>query len=292
MSIFERRDFLREAVSFLITPILAALSSSLYTDDKSFVASASFFSCTSFTKDLTVFFIERLRRSLKARLRASDLILFFADARLAIAGDTISKLSKKGNICYYECMISTLRGIVSEKALGYVVVEAGGVGYQIFAPMDTLSSLSEGKEAFLFVYDIVRETTRDLYGFKDQETREFFQLLLEVPGIGPKSALAVLNVATVLTLQKAIGGNDTAYLTKVSGIVRKTAEKIVVTLKDKLSVFAGEGGALSEEGDVMEALKSLGYREHEIREVLKKLPEETTGANDRIKKALRILGQS
>ena len=104
----------------------------------------------------------------------------------------------------------------------------------------------------------VRENSLDLYGFQNIEELNFFELLLDVSGIGPKSALSVLSVASIKTLQKAIATSDTSYLTKVSGIGRKTAEKIVIELRDKLKAFSSKENMadLRDEGDVIEALKS------------------------------------
>jgi len=155
----------------------------------------------------------------------------------------------------------------------------------------TLGNQKIGASISLYVSHIVRENIMDLYGFPDSESRNLFELLLGVSGIGPKSALATLNVAPVLTLQKAIGANDTKYLTNVSGIGKKTAERIVIELHDKLSSYAKDGDlTLSEEGDVMEALKALGYREQEIRDALQKLPETILGTNEKIKTLLKTMG--
>jgi Holliday junction DNA helicase RuvA len=112
-------------------------------------------------------------------------------------------------------------------------------------------------------------------------------MLLGVSGIGPKGALAVLGVASLETLKKAIGTGDISYLTKISGIGRKTAEKIVIELRDKIGKENSDG-SLQEELDALEALKSLGYSQHEAREALKKIPAETN-TNKKIKEALKIL---
>jgi Holliday junction DNA helicase RuvA len=117
---------------------------------------------------------------------------------------------------------------------------------------------------------------------------EFFEMLIGVSGIGPKSALAILGIASIETLRKAIGTGDTTYLTKISGIGKKTAERIVIDLRDK---FKGEekGGSLREELDALEALKSLGYSQNEAREALKEVPSDFD-TNGKIKEALKILG--
>jgi Holliday junction DNA helicase RuvA len=120
----------------------------------------------------------------------------------------------------------------------------------------------------------------------------FFELLLDVSGIGPKGALGILSIASIDSLQRAIATGDIGYLTKVSGIGRKTAEKIVIELRDKLKGYAGvEGtaGGLREESDMIEALKSLGYSQNEARDALKQIPSSITDMNGKIKEALKIL---
>ncbi len=134
----------------------------------------------------------------------------------------------------------------------------------------------------------MREESLDLYGFPDLENLEFFEMLLGVPSVGPKSALAILSLTSIETLRKAISTGDTTYLTKVSGIGRKTAEKIIVELRDKI----GEdktGMSLAGELDALEALKSLGYSQGEAREALKKVRGDTD-TNTKIREALKILG--
>lgn len=167
------------------------------------------------------------------------------------------------------------------------MVETGGVGYKVNTSLDLLTRVREGQDITLFIYTNVREDTLDLYGFENYEELEFFELLLGVSGIGPRGALTVLDVASLETLKKAIGSEDTSYLTKISGIGRKTAQKIVIELKDKVGKF--EGADLQEEMDAMEALKALGYKEREAREALKQIPE-GTNTNTRIHQALKILG--
>jgi len=133
----------------------------------------------------------------------------------------------------------------------------------------------------------VREDILDLYGFLNREELEFFEMLINVSGIGPKGALAILGVASIDTLKKAISTGDIPYLTKISGIGKKTAEKMIIELRDKMGVNK-TGTSLQEELDALEALKSLGYSQNEAREVLKKVsPEMNT--NEKIREALKIL---
>ena len=192
-------------------------------------------------------------------------------------------------MCYNEGMIGSIRGKVVLKTEKFLILEAGGVGYKINTSSDTLAKSGKaGEEIFLWIHTHVREDAIDLYGFLDRENLEFFEMLLGVPTIGPKSALAILGIATIETLRKAISTGDTAYLTKVSGIGRKTAGKIVVELRDKIGEEK-EGVSLQGELDVLEALKSLGYSQYEAREALKKVAA-STDTNSKIREALKILG--
>jgi len=191
-------------------------------------------------------------------------------------------------ICYNLAMIGSLRGKIISKKDKFMILEVGGVGYKVSISPDLSSKLKEGeKEIFLFIHTVVREDALDLYGFPDQAELEFFQMLINVSGIGPKGALVILGVASINTLTKAIKTNDLAYLTKISGIGKKTAEKMILELRDKV----GEEGDMSLQGelDALEALKSLGYSHTEAREALKKV---TAGSdtNTKVREALKILG--
>ena len=154
-------------------------------------------------------------------------------------------------------MIGSIRGKIILKTDKYLIVETNGVGYKVNVTTDVLSK-AKSPEIFLFIHTQVREDAIDLYGFSDLEELNFFEMLLGVSGIGPRSALAILGIATIETLRKAISTSDTAYLTKVSGIGRKTAEKIVIELRDKVGEEKA-GSSLRGELDALEALKSLGY---------------------------------
>ncbi|HWA31967.1 MAG TPA: Holliday junction branch migration protein RuvA, partial [Candidatus Paceibacterota bacterium] len=134
----------------------------------------------------------------------------------------------------------------------------------------------------------LREDAIELYGFMDHDELEFFEMLIGVSGIGPKGALSILGVATIEVLAKAISTGDISYLTKISGIGKKTAEKIVIELRDKLGEEAADG-TLQGELDALEALRSLGYSQGEAREALKKVPAELD-TNGKVREALKILG--
>ncbi len=172
-----------------------------------------------------------------------------------------------------------------------ILLVSGGVGYKVFATKETLASLTLGSPASFWTHLAVREDILDLYGFPDQEELSSFALLLSVSGIGPKSALGILDIASSETLRSAIASGNAAYLTNVSGIGKKTAEKIVLELKDK--VIAGNtAGPAMPRGDIeaLEAMRSLGYSADEARKALRQVPHEIEGSSERLREALRLLG--
>ena len=152
---------------------------------------------------------------------------------------------------------------------------------------------TKNSETFsLWTHLHVRENALELYGFLEYAELEFFEMLIQISGIGPKSALGVLSVAAIDTLKKAISSGETSYLTKVSGIGRKTAEKIILELREKLGDLSEAGKTmLKGEQDVLGALESLGYSVNEAREALRHIPENIEGTNNRIKEALKNLGK-
>lgn len=191
-------------------------------------------------------------------------------------------------------MIAHIDGEILHKSDKFLIVDTGSIGYKVWVTQDTASSITIGDKCSLWIYTAVRENSIDLYGFVSIEELSFFELLLDVSGIGPKSALSIIAVAPVNTLKRAIATGDTSYLNKVSGIGKKTAEKIVLELRDKLHAHkdeSGTSGSLRGESDVLEALKTLGYSQSEARDALKEVPASTQGTNARIKEALRILGR-
>lgn len=190
-------------------------------------------------------------------------------------------------------MIGYLDGKVVYKDERGLILNVGGVGYKVACPPDTLQKISLGADTVLWTHLAVREDALDLYGFGTQAELDFFKLLISISGIGPKTALGILAATTIQTIRRAVATNDTGYLTKISGIGKKLAEKLVHELKDKIDADNNDEDtpAMKDESDVLEALKSLGYQEREVREVLKKLPATTVGTSNRIKAALKQLGK-
>jgi len=185
-------------------------------------------------------------------------------------------------------MIGSIKGKIILKKDKFVVVETGGLGYKVNVSPDTILKTKLDETVSFWTHLHVKEDAQDLYGFLNYPELEFFEMLIGVSGIGPKGALAILSVASIETLKKAIGTGDTSYLTKISGIGRKTAEKIVLELRDKIGIEKSDN-SLQGEIDVLEALKSLGYSHTDARDALKQCKSDTS-VNVRIREALKILG--
>ena len=199
-------------------------------------------------------------------------------------------------------MIAELEGVILRRDETHLVIMTGGgsfggVGYKVRVTPETLDKLaSVGGEAKvrLSTYLAVREDALDLYGFLDQDALELFELLISVNGIGPKTAINILSLASVSTLRGAIATGEPAHLSKISGIGKKNAEKIVMELKDKFSDERFKSEEYRDESDAVEALKSLGYSERESREALKKIDKKTATSDttsDKLKQALKLLGK-
>lgn len=189
-------------------------------------------------------------------------------------------------------MISHLTGRIIHSEKNYIVLDTGGVGYKVFVTEETREKF-QTDEIKLWIHSAIREDAFDLFGFIDRNTINFFGMLLTVPGIGPKTALGILNLADVETIRKAVTSGDTSYLTKVSGISKKTADKIVLELEGKLELLARgvESENMSGDIDVIEALKALGYEEREARKALQKIPKDIENTGERVKAVLKLLGK-
>ncbi|MFZ2621491.1 MAG: Holliday junction branch migration protein RuvA [Minisyncoccia bacterium] len=190
---------------------------------------------------------------------------------------------------YYMGMIGHLKGTIIHSDLKSIILDVSGVGYKIYTNTTNLET-EKGKIVELWTYLAVRETALDLYGFSTKDELDFFELLISVSGIGPKSAIGILSIATLQNLRHAISSGDTSHLTKVSGIGKKNAEKIVIELKDKLvGLYADMSHSMKGDVDALEALKSLGYGEREAREALKKADGDTT--EKKVRSALKNLNK-
>lgn len=192
-------------------------------------------------------------------------------------------------------MFEYIKGKVAGVEPEYIVIETGGIGYLIYCPNPLSFQEEVTRSVKIYTYHHVREDAMALYGFRTREERTVFQQLLRVSGIGPKGALAVLAEGKAAKVVSAIENENEAYLTKFPGIGKKTARRIILDLKGKWpkqSFSAAEDStettsqALEE---AQEALLALGFKEKEIRSVIKKLSGETLGADGYVKKALALL---
>lgn len=201
-------------------------------------------------------------------------------------------------------MISSISGEVLDIALDHVVIEASGVGYRINATPDTLGTLSRGSASRLLTTMIVREDSMTLYGFSDSESRELFSLLLSVSGVGPRIAMATLAVLDPQSLRTALADSNVAALTRVPGIGKRGAERMIVELRDKVDaivaagnttiVQSGPGTVSSLRDQIVEALTGLGFPAKQAEDatdsVLVESPDASTSAA--LRSALAYLGKS
>ncbi|PIQ67281.1 Holliday junction branch migration protein RuvA [Candidatus Uhrbacteria bacterium CG_4_9_14_3_um_filter_41_35] len=179
-------------------------------------------------------------------------------------------------------MIAYLEGEVISTGSDSVVLKTGGVGYRIYAVDFTART---GDFLCLFIFDLIREDRRELFGFKDAEALNFFEKLIEINGVGPKSAQKIMSVSSHETLRKNILNSDLAYLTSLPGLGKKTAQKIILEMKGVLVEGNAENNA---DVDVLEALIGLGYQRKDIIALVQTLEAQTT--EDRIREALNKLG--
>jgi Holliday junction DNA helicase RuvA len=199
-------------------------------------------------------------------------------------------------------MIASVRGEVLDVALDHVVIEAAGVGYRVNATPSTLASLRQGTEARLITAMIVREDSQTLYGFTDVDTRDLFLTLLSVSGVGPRLAMATLAVHDAQALRQALADGDVLALTRVPGIGKRGAERMVLELRDKVGPVGAPAGAPAVNGHavrspVVEALVGLGFAAKQAEEATDKVlagdhqkGEVTTSSA--LRAALSLLGKA
>ncbi len=225
-------------------------------------------------------------------------------------------------------MISRLTGTIVHIDLKYLILDVNGVGYKVYTTSDVLSGLgklmrnngekisdthvvADGETSAyvtVWTYLAVRDDALDLYGFANGDELAFFELLIGISGIGPKTALGILNIASVEAIDNAIRTGDTTHLVKVSGVGKKMAEKIVMELKDKVGGVSIVGqseehaaaakSVMKNDADALEALKALGYAPNEARDALKEITKAAAKAGkdikdtgEKVKAALKLLSQ-
>jgi holliday junction DNA helicase RuvA len=192
-------------------------------------------------------------------------------------------------------MISYLKGKISYIGENELEIIVNNIGYKVFVTGDILNSVKLEQEIEIFTHQDVKENALDLYGFDCRGKLDLFAKLISVSGIGPKTGLNVLALATVDEIEAAIVRGDASILTKVSGIGKKTAERIVLELKNKFSKSTAELGSAStvqsEDADVIDGLVGLGYPIENARQALREIDNDIEGSENKIKECLKILGK-
>ncbi len=192
-------------------------------------------------------------------------------------------------------MIGRITGKLLAKQPPQIIVDVQGVGYEIDVPMNTLYQLpTAGAEVTLFTHLTVREDAHLLYGFATEQERTVFRQLLKISGVGARTALSVLSGMSVNDLHVAVSQQDTGRLTKIPGIGKKTAERLLLELKDKLKItvmLTPASAAAGASSDILNALLSLGYNDKEASWAVRQLPGDAS-VNDGIRQALKLLSKS
>ncbi len=189
-------------------------------------------------------------------------------------------------------MIATLKGVISEKRTDSVIMDCGHLGYEIFVSFEDFGALKTGEPAKLHIYESIRENAHELFGFRLAESKHLFEQLLSVKGIGPRTALAILSIASQSKVRQAIASGDTKFISQAGGVGRKAAERVVVDLKDKVGLTASEEATQflttsADPGDeALQGLVALGYSVQDAAEALKKVDKKLPPA-DRVKAALK-----
>lgn len=199
-------------------------------------------------------------------------------------------------------MIGYLKGVISHIFVNSCFIDVHGVGYRTYAPASTLDTLCVGQEAMLYTYMSVREDAIVLYGFATQDEYDLFMLLIGVNGVGPKVALGILSAGTADSFRLAVHQKDIKGLTKMPGIGKKTAERIVLELQDKIGPVASEDAGAADLGgsaalglsgilaETLAALTSLGYSEQEVLPVAESHLAGCTTVEQLLKETLKALG--
>lgn len=184
-------------------------------------------------------------------------------------------------------MIAYLKGHILEKTLQFLIIEKNGLGYKVFVTPELMEHPT-GSEIEIYTHLRTNDDGQTLFGLPDFNTLQFFEMLITVSGVGPKVALGILSAAKPATIEQAIANNDSEMFTRMSGVGKKTAERIILELKTKIGVLADKTSSGS--SDIYDALLNLGYSSREIREALQKL-DNTSSTEDQLKAALKMLSR-
>ncbi len=190
-------------------------------------------------------------------------------------------------------MISYVEGKIIFRGEKFIIIKTGGIGFKVFVLPDLNL---ENEEIKLFTYLNVKEDALTLYGFLDYKELELFELLISISGIGPKAGLGILSLTDTETIKVAIVKNDASVLTRVSGIGKKTAERVILELKNKILIsdigdLEDKSKEISEHSDAIDALISLGYNAGEAKNALSKISPEVKDVGERVRMALREMGK-
>ena len=194
-------------------------------------------------------------------------------------------------------MIGSLTGLLAEKAPPRLLIDVGGVGYDVEAPMSTFYTLpAMGQRVRLLIHHVVREDAQLLYGFASEAERSLFRDLLKISGVGPHIALAILSGVSIDIFAQLVQGQDVAALTRIPGVGRKTAERLLVEMKDKLQAPAvlpdtGDLPPGSPQAEALNALLALGYKPAEAARLLKQAGDDTQSTEELIRRALQSAGR-
>lgn len=192
-------------------------------------------------------------------------------------------------------MIGSLRGRLSAKQAPQIVIECSGVGYEVETPMSTFLDLPQlGADLFLYTHLVVREDAQILYGFSTEDERLMFRTLLKVNRVGAKLALGILSAMSTNDFRRCVEFEDTTAMSKIPGVGKKTAERLIIEMRDRIDVAAPGGGRAppmtaeaSARNEAVDALVALGYKPKEVNSLLEKLDIDDKSAEDIIRLALK-----
>jgi Holliday junction DNA helicase RuvA len=192
-------------------------------------------------------------------------------------------------------MIGSLRGKLTSRQPAAIIIECAGVGYEVATPMSTFLELPPvGAEVFLYMHLLVREDAQTLYGFATEEEKQLFRTLLKISGVGAKMGLAILSAMTVRDFERCVQADDAAMLVRIPGVGKKTAERLIIEMRDKIDKAPLQAVAARAGGDevdprslAVDALVSLGYKLTEVKRLLAQIDLKDKSAEDIIRLALR-----
>lgn len=191
-------------------------------------------------------------------------------------------------------MIAHVRGKISEKFNGSIIIDVNGLGYELFVSVVDFDLVNLGESVKFYTYHHVREQSEELFGFSTLSAKKIFEMLISVQGVGPKAALAILSLGNVETVRNAIANSNAGFIQKASGVGKKTADRVVVDLHDKVGLPNKyengneiiENNQLNSSDEAVEALMALGYTLADASEALKNIDTDLSTA-ERVTKALR-----